>query len=241
MITLGKIENSAIKYQTNDQNIVNEYFQHLFLSNFYQNKNAKNIFFKGGTALRLVYNSPRYSEDLDFSSGKLRGSQIEKILLETFVVIEKEGIEIKLIEAKETTGGYLGIIKLKDDKYSSRLKLEISFRDKKAVGEAIYIQSEFMPQYIIFALNRKVIVSEKIQALLTRQKPRDFYDLYFILRSNLMTSDQKNLLSEAKLKILDSKLDFSKELKTFLPRSHWPIIKDLKKNLIFEIGKFIHS
>ena len=238
MIKKGTIENFAKKFQTNDQNISNEYFQHLFLSNFYQNKEARNIVFKGGTALRIVYNSPRFSEDLDFSSRKLRATEIENLLLNTLNKIEKEGILVKITEAKTTTGGYLGIIKLKDGNYFSKIKLEISFRDKKAIGEVVTASSEFGLPYIIFALNKKDLFGEKIQALLTRSKPRDFYDLYFLIRSNLLTSDQKSLVIEAKNKLRQTQIDFSRELKEFLPKSHWPIIKDFKNHLASELEKY---
>lgn len=40
---------------------------------FYQEKEAEAILFKGGTALRLIYQSPRFSEDLDFSGFKISG------------------------------------------------------------------------------------------------------------------------------------------------------------------------
>lgn len=238
MIKRGTIENFAKKFQTNDQNITNEYFQHLFLSNFYQNKEARDIVFKGGTALRIIYNSPRFSEDLDFSSRKIRSNEIESLLLNTLNKIEKEGVSVKITEAKTTTGGYLGIIKFKDGKYSSILKLEISFRDKKAVGEAITTSSEFGLPYIIFAINKKDLFEEKIQALLSRSKPRDYYDLYFLIRSNLLTADQKNLVIEAKNKLRNTKIDFSRELNNFLPKSHWPIIKDFRNHLVSELEKY---
>lgn len=61
MISEEEIQRLASKYQTSEGNIRREYFQHLFLSYFYQQPKAADIFFKGGTALRLLYQSPRFS------------------------------------------------------------------------------------------------------------------------------------------------------------------------------------
>ena len=68
MITNEALEKLARQYQTGIfPNIVREYFQHMFLSELYKLPGADQLLFKGGTALRVIYDSPRFSEDLDFS------------------------------------------------------------------------------------------------------------------------------------------------------------------------------
>ena len=67
MISEKTIKELTQKYQTTEINIIREYCQHLFLSYFYQKRKSEQIYFKGGTALRIIYNSPRFSEDLDFT------------------------------------------------------------------------------------------------------------------------------------------------------------------------------
>lgn len=68
MITQDTIKKLATAHQTSEfPNIIREYFQHLFLSLLYRVEGAENILFKGGTALKIIYKSPRFSEDLDFS------------------------------------------------------------------------------------------------------------------------------------------------------------------------------
>lgn len=238
MLNKTILEKLATKYQTNYKNISREYIQNLFLRSFYTKDGSENFLFKGGTALRIAFKSPRFSEDLDFS-GYGNGSAYEKVLESVLYDFASEGIGIDIEESKATSGGFLANIVINFEGEKIIIKNQISFRDKASKKfENIMISSDFVPSYNIFLLDRKVMVNEKIQALLTRAKPRDFYDLYFLIRSNLLTADQKNLLSQAKLKVLDSKLDFNKDLKTFLPISHWPIIKDLKKNLTFEIERF---
>jgi len=75
--------------------------------------------------------------------------------------------------------------------------------------------------------------------LLTRSKPRDFYDLYFLIRSNLISFEQKRLFNEVLVKLKESQINFELELKQFLPKSHWSVIHDFKKSLEAEIMRFL--
>ena len=68
MISIEMLEKLGRQYQVGVfPNIVREYFQHIFLGELYRLPDAGKILFKGGTALRIIYGSPRFSEDLDFS------------------------------------------------------------------------------------------------------------------------------------------------------------------------------
>ena len=239
MITKEKIREIATKFQTNEQNVVNEYFQHLFLSYFYQNKGSEKILFKGGTALRVIYKSPRFSEDLDFSASDIGKKDIENILISTLEEMEREGLSTKLMEAKTTSGGYLGIIKFINGNYKSTIQLEISLRKENIKGQVTTISGNFTLPFTVFSLCQNYLVGEKIQALLTRSKPRDFYDLYYILRANLISNKQKYLLEKVISLLGKSNINFEKELKYFLPKSHWAIIRDFKNILSEEIKRVI--
>ena len=100
MISQSVVKKLATKFQTTEMNIQREYIQHLFLSHFYKEASTDKILFKGGTALRIIYGSPRFSEDLDFSSTIREKKQIENIVLSTLEVIEREGIETEIRESK---------------------------------------------------------------------------------------------------------------------------------------------
>jgi predicted nucleotidyltransferase component of viral defense system len=227
------------KYQTNERNVINEYFQHIFLKYFYQNKKSSSIYFKGGTALRIIFGSPRFSEDLDFSSKKVNQKEIEDLLISTLDLITKEGITAELIEAKKTSGGYLGIIKFNTNEYSSRLMFEISQRKSGLSGEVNTVASDFTIPYLAVILDRDILTEEKIQALLIRKKPRDFYDLYFMLRNGLINQNKRKILVEVRKEVNKTKINFDKELKLFLPKTHHAVIKNFKKILLMEIEKYI--
>ncbi|MBU1894213.1 MAG: nucleotidyl transferase AbiEii/AbiGii toxin family protein [Candidatus Omnitrophica bacterium] len=158
------------------------------------------MFFKGGTALRIIYNSPRFSEDLDFTVIKMSKSDIENLVQEALVEIEKIGISVKIDEFSSTSGGYIGFLSLDILNETISIELNISKRiGARKEGEVVLISSDFIPAYNLIQLSQKELVNEKIKALLERGKPRDFFDLYFILRSNLLPTQQKGIL----LQVLD--------------------------------------
>jgi predicted nucleotidyltransferase component of viral defense system len=239
MIANDALRSLATRLQTTELNVRREYFQHLFLSYFYQQPLTDQIYFKGGTALRMLHNSPRFSEDLDFSSAVSDIRAIEEALLETLAAIARENISLDLEESKETTGGYLAIVTFRTDHESVSIQLEISLREGEKRGEAVTIISDFGPSYIVLALAKEQLVDEKIQALLSRKKARDFYDLYFILRANLLPAQRRDVLRQALQTLRQSRIDFEKELKQFLPKSHWALIRDFPASLEREFERFL--
>src|SRR3990172_452987 len=101
MITQETIRKLAVQFRTSEfPNVVREYFQHLFLSQLYKLERADNLLFKGGTALRVIYGSPRFSEDLDFSIFRIeeydRKKFIEDLFSAVLAEIEKMGIKVRL-------------------------------------------------------------------------------------------------------------------------------------------------
>lgn len=237
MITKETVKNLAVKNQTTELNIVREYFQHLFLTYFYRQKSATKIFFKGGTALRIIYRSPRFSEDLDFSSVIKSVSVFEDLVIAALLEMEREGVRGEIQESKKTSGGYLAVIHFEYESRPVAVQLEISFRKKGISGEAVTIANDFIPPYALIQLFQKQLVEEKIQALLSRQKPRDFYDLYFLLRANLITPAEKSFMAEALAALKKTKISFAKELKIFLPQSHWLVIRNFPESLEREIRR----
>ncbi|PIU74225.1 hypothetical protein CO005_02695 [Candidatus Roizmanbacteria bacterium CG_4_8_14_3_um_filter_34_9] len=239
MISNQFIKDTSTKWQTSEQNVRREYLQTIFLSHFYQNPGSDKIYFKGGTALRLIYKSPRFSEDLDFSSTVATINKIEDMVIQTVKEIEREGILIDIKESKKTTGGYLAIINFSMRGQEIDIKLEISQRKEKNIGETITIINDYIPPYNLMAITKELLVVGKIHALLERHKARDFYDLYYFLRANLITVNEKNILPKVLVLLSNNNIQFNKELKIFLPKSHWGIIKNFKKILEQEIRRII--
>ena len=101
MMTIEELEKIAREHQTPlFPNALREYFQHLFLQELYQLAGSEQMLFKGGTALRIIYGSPRFSEDLDFSFVREQharsGATMERLFVEVLARIESIGVRVKL-------------------------------------------------------------------------------------------------------------------------------------------------
>jgi predicted nucleotidyltransferase component of viral defense system len=242
MLTLENLQEFTKKYQSNEKNIVREYIQHLFLSALYKLEGAENLLFKGGTALRIIFNSPRFSEDLDFTGQNIHHhKRIDDLFINALAELEKAGINISYKEAKPTTGGYLGLIHYEIFNLVEDMKFEVSLRKgKKVSGELVSIVSEFAPPYTVVHLPEKQLVAEKLAALLSRKKPRDYYDLYFMLRHpELSKFIDKKKLREALKSLESEKIDFKRELSVLLPISHHLVLKNFRGILGKEIKKYL--
>ena len=242
MIEKTQVQKLAGNWQTTIDNVAREYFQQLFLSRLYQENGSDGLLFKGGTALRIIWHSPRFSEDLDFTGVNITVKGIETLIEGALAKIEMEGIQTGIIESKSTSGGYLAIFQFETNEYKSRIQIEVSLRPgKKGSGEAALIQSDLVVPYTLIHLKEEILIAEKIQACLTRGKSRDFYDLYFILRSRMAFKEafiQDKQLKAKILKVVKSgKLDFKLELKAFLPVNQHIIIKGFPKILVAEIER----
>ncbi len=252
MITLETIEKLARQYQTVVfPNITREYFQHFFLEELYTLSDARKLLFKGGTALRIVYDSPRFSEDLDFSlfdiSQRERKSFVEKLFVHVLAEIERVGIKVEVGEKIGlTSGGYLGVATFRIFEYPPvSVRINISSRNERnIIGEVDSVVNDFVPTYTIIHLPQNELVEEKIfSALRQRRKPRDFYDLYFIMRKGMLTPDQKKRLSKVKDEVITDakKIDFRGELGAFLPVSQHDIIRDFPPMLERELNRQLAS
>ena len=74
---------------------------------------------------------------------------------------------------------------------------------------------------------------------MTRRKPRDFYDLYFMLRAGLISPERREILREALPIVETTTINFRQELEVFLPKDHQTLIRDFKQNLLSEIKRNI--
>lgn len=240
MISTDFLSRKAKDSKIDEFTILREYFQLLFLRYFYEEKflNSK-VYFKGGTAIRLLFNSFRFSEDLDFilvgsveSIGKHIGKILPKIQTESNSQImikdeklfEQRGIGYRLVFRNSFVSQPLGI------------KLDFSLREKPLDPESSVLtvfDYPINPPPIVNHLSRKEILAEKIRAIFVRGKPRDWFDLSFLLKQGekinwKMVSEKMKYYPEVKYSraILKKRIkelkdeNFSKDLNQFLPESY---------------------
>lgn len=239
MIDHRRLEAIIHTYQTTEVNVYREYSQHLFLSSFYKKKGSEKVLFRGGTALRFIYKSPRFSEDLDFSAPAVNKREIENMLIDVLLDLKNQNLECEIEEAKPTSGGYLanffGIV----DHKKVTIAIQISLRKKvKEECQTLSVTNEYIPNYIANVLPLEELAGEKVQAALTRSKPRDFFDIYFLLREGLFPKNKMESLSEIKAILKKKDINFQTDLKLFLPLSMKPLVKSFPKPLLNEIERF---
>ena len=238
MINKEELDALVTKSQSIKINVYREYCQHLFLSFLYQKKEAERMLFKGGTALKIAYQSPRYSEDLDFSLFNITFLQIENLLLSIIEELERVNLSYKILESKKTSGGYLA--KLAINLYQENINILIQGSMRKRIetrADIQLIKNDFIPPYTILLLPERQLVEEKIQATLTRSKPRDFFDVYFLLRSGIIPISLRPDLGNLLRIIQKEKIDFS-QLADFLPASMSSLVKNFEKVFTSEMEKF---
>ncbi len=239
MVNREVIKRFAAEYQTTEINVARDYTQHLFLSAFYGQPESEQVLFKGGTALHIIFQSPRFSEDLDFSGFRTHIKRLETLILNTIIEIQKNGLVVEIIESKKTAGGYLSTLHLAFSGYDIRVLFQVSLRKQnESKGEPALITSNFIPPYTLLMLPEKKLIEEKLAALLERSKPRDYFDLYFLLRRGLIQPEKRKVLKEVKNRLCKEKLSFEKELKDFLPRRQHTIIHNFQEVLLREISRY---
>lgn len=249
MISPEEIQLLATQYQSQPfPNIVREYLQHLFLARLYSLEHSEHILFKGGTALRIVYNSPRFSEDLDFTLvGVLPHEQksfIESKFIDVLDHMKSTGIQTELGPKPDATKeGYYGEATFTLYSYPPIVvSINVSSRNGRAAhGEIESIVNDFVPAYNLYRLKQSDLVGEKIDALLDRKKARDYYDIYYLMKKNLLNVEQKQRLVVLPTLLKETAINFQEELSVLLPQNQQAIIRDFKRTLLNELQRQLSS
>lgn len=188
MISKDLINKFSKKFAIDEFTIIREYIQVVFLSELFGSKASEKIYFKGGTAIRLLLKSGRFSEDLDFTS-TLLASELDKTIKDTVkkMSLTVPGISIKRTE--ENKFSYTGILRYQPEnfRYPLNIHLDFSFREKPETLEKAVLETDFPVVFrpVIIHIGWQEILAEKIRALLYRSKGRDVYDLWFMLSKGI--------------------------------------------------------
>lgn len=247
MITQEQIRELSFYYQIDTITIIREYLQLVFLSYLYQERKSTKIYFKGGTAIHLLFGSPRFSEDLDFST-EYSKSEIKKIIKKIEEKIEKELPAFKILTLYSGKKSIRFRAKFEDKtlKYPLTIRLDFTEKDKpqKIITSPLVTKFPIVIFPIISHLSDEEILAEKIRAMLTRGKGRDVFDLWFLFSKEVSFVYQ--LIAE-KLAVVGKKLDkehllkkvrefpekkLKQDLDRFLPKSQRKICSILKEELI---------
>lgn len=228
--------------------VYREYLQILFLKYFYRQKESWKIYFKGGTALRLLYDSFRFSEDLDFTS-LVSQKRLEALVIKSLEDLNKEGRGISFKRIESIADSFSGRIfqKLPEFKFPLTIRLDFSLREKPCLAaDSAYLETVFpvTPYPLIPHLKIEEMLAEKVRAIMTRYRGRDIFDLWFLL-SKKVTIDWdvvNKKMSIYKKKVNQGELltvvedfpqdEIKNDLTRFLPISHRGLIKEIKKLVV---------
>ncbi len=240
MVTKDEILEYAKLYGMPPYQIEKEYFQHLLLFLIYSETSS--LVFKGGTAIKKAYGLTRFSEDLDFTQLEDKEydelfEKISKTLRENFA-FENEVKKMKSLEGMGSSYRFkiIGpLITSPKQIESCYIYIDISKRETPKTREIIKITPNYkeLPEYTIIVMSKEEIVAEKIRAIITREKPRDVFDIWYLLKAgtNIRFDWVREKMSYYKMDF--SKEQFFKELAEF--RKNWE--KELKP-LMKEVPDF---
>jgi hypothetical protein len=96
MLTLKQIEQSYPEsLQPFKKNILRDYLQCKILEIIFNSEFANKLAFLGGTALRIIYDNNRFSEDLDFDNFGLTQEEFVGLANTVKAGLEKQGFEVE--------------------------------------------------------------------------------------------------------------------------------------------------
>ncbi len=172
------------------ENILKEYLQYRILDIIYGSKYAARLIFLGGTAIRIVHQGVRFSEDLDFDNRGLDEKQFEDIarIIHRELTLDGYTVAIKNV----FKGAYHCHINFPGLLYeqgmsghkAERILIQI---DAEPQGYAYTSDKFLVNQFGIFRYINTVpvalLLSQKIFACLNRKKEkgRDFFDVVFLM------------------------------------------------------------
>lgn len=150
-------------------------------------RNIEGIYFKGGTALQKIFlDNSRLSEDIDFTLTR----DVSKVKKEINNVINNSKLFGNIAEDKNVEGFLRIIVYYKGfDGQKDKLFIDLTERAKPMLDTEEYEVKHFyepnIPKYSIKTLALRELIGEKIRATITRNKPRDHFDLYKIIRAKM--------------------------------------------------------
>ena len=210
--------------------------------------------FKGGTALHKFHGLDRFSEDLDFVLGKRK--------------LDLERVRDRIVRSCDLLG--IGCVMGRFDKYQNEVNMDIHFRGplydgrKESMSRIAFnvslreapqeVETSFhtspyreVPAFELHVMSAREMMAEKVRAIMTRDKPRDVYDLWFLFRKGVAVD---LALTERKLTLYN--LEFSSDgliAAAEAKRGAWkrdlgslvmgrlPIFDDVMDQLVEDLGR----
>lgn len=164
------------------EQIVREEYEMILLKALFESSVGRSFVFKGGTALRLGYGSPRFSEDLDFSViEKFNKRALDGVLAS----VADQNEALTLVEIKQKFFTYFAMFKVKEKftPHAFSIKFEASIRPvgwEKNNDYHLQLLSSNVTNLTVLAQIASLEKIEQEKRTIDPPRIRDIFDLWFI-------------------------------------------------------------
>jgi predicted nucleotidyltransferase component of viral defense system len=219
---LSEVTRIGRELRINPEMATREYWELLVLRRLFESVIGDRLLFKGGTALRLAYGSPRFSDDLDFTQTQSISSEEFRVAVGRIVQDYPQCILTDLAAKRNTL---LAEIKVSDPALARpfRIVIEVSRRKLTNSGRELrLLTSPCSPITVLASVaGMESIWGDKLQAICTRNSPRDLFDLWYL-------SQKLGRVLPESLPRIDRRI-LRRDLRTYLPAAYYPVVEELAR------------
>lgn len=178
-----------------------DYIQDIALLNLSREYGSK-LVFKGGTCLYKAYQLNRFSEDLDFTAKP--GFKAKEVFrrLPYFFSLLNINSTVKIEQFGKALNIYLKILgPLYDGNKGTMTTLVLNISSRERVLLPVQrlpytpLYRELRP-FDLFVMDEREIMAEKVRTIYERNKARDVYDLWYLLKWKRITAEAKLLIKK---------------------------------------------
>jgi len=200
--------------------IVREFWEMVLLKELFASGVGDRLVFKGGTALRLAWLAPRYSDDLDFARS-------DAVPFRSFAPVIRGAAarypELKVTDLAAKFNTLLAEFRIEDPSLNRRFRIVVEVRRTGSVppSELRLLSSPSVAFTVLARVETLAAIwAEKVAALASRRAPRDLFDLWFL--------GQKLNRALPARPALDVRV-MRRDLRKYLPREYYPVIEELAR------------
>lgn len=204
MVSKDEIIRIARKEKLPIGTVEKDFILSYIIKKIYESDLKDKLVFKGGTALHKLYLHKRVSIDLDFT--EVKQTNIKKLK----TVVEDKEINSKVKEINKTDNStkivlnYASVLE-----YKNSIIIDISKREKPILELiTMNLKSPYFKDIEVLTFQLEELIAEKIRAIIQRNKPRDYLDIYYIVSKK--NFDIKKTIQIAKQKLKADKLDIER-------------------------------
>jgi len=175
-----------------ERGLLREYLQYLILEIIFSSNISTKLSFLGGTCLRIVHGSKRFSEDLDFDNKDLPLEEFTSLAKNIKRELQRQGFDVetnitkkKVIHCHVKFCNILFENKLSNIK-TEKIDIQIDTFDQGYEYEPnLYLLNKFNVFKQIRVTPKEIILSQKLWTITqrSRAKGRDFYDIIYLLQN----------------------------------------------------------